>query len=113
MHELAITEAIVRSAVPKAQAAGAKRIITIRLKLGEFSDIVPSYIEHYLKYAAEGTIAEGAKIEVSRIPIRIRCRGCGAESEIARHVFSCPACGSEDIELTQGREYFIDSLEVE
>ena len=51
MHELAITEAIVRSAVPKAQAAGAKRILTIKLKLGALSDIVPSYIEYYLQYA--------------------------------------------------------------
>ena len=113
MHELAITESIVKSAVPKAQAAGAKRILTINLKLGELSDIVPSCIEHYLQYAAKGTLAEGAKIHVGRIPVRIKCRDCLRDSEIKRHTFTCPECGSSNIELIQGREYYIDSLEVE
>lgn len=113
MHELAITEAIVRSAVPKAQAAGAKRIITIKLKLGALSDIVPSYIEYYLQYAAKGTIAEGSKIQVETIPVRIKCFACGQESELERHTYKCPVCSSDEFKVIQGREYFIDSLEVE
>lgn len=113
MHELAITEGIVNLAVPEAEKQGARRIITINLKLGELSDIVPSCIEHYLQYAAAGTIAEGAKIAVTRIPIAIKCRECGWAGEIERHTFSCKACGSENVELTQGREYFVESLEVE
>ncbi len=113
MHELAITEQIVRSAVPKAEAAGAKRIIAINLKIGELSDIVPSCIEHYLQYAAKETLAEGASIKVEPIPIRIVCRDCGKENEIKRHVFSCPECNSSNFKIIQGREYYIDSLEVE
>jgi len=113
MHELAITEGILRLAVPEAEKQGAKRIIAINLKLGALTDIVPSCIEHYLQYSAAGTIAEGAKIVVKPIPVGIRCRDCGWSGEIEKHVFSCPGCGSENVEITQGREYYVESLEVE
>ena len=113
MHELAITEKILEIAVPKAKEMGAKRIVSINLKLGELSDIVPDCIERYLEYSAKGTIAEGAKVKSSRIPIRILCRECGWEGEVSRKDFKCQACGSLNVKLTQGREYYIDFLEVE
>ncbi len=113
MHELAITERILEIAVPKALDAGAKRIVSIHLKLGEVSDIVPECIERYLSYSAKGTIAEGATVQASRIPIKILCRDCGYEGGASRRDFKCPSCGSLNVKLTQGREYYIDFLEVE
>ena len=47
MHELAITEGIIKAAVPAAQNAGAKRILKIRLKIGELSGVFPEYIQEY------------------------------------------------------------------
>ena len=113
MHELAITEGILEAAVPAAEKAGAKKILEIRLKIGELSGVMPSCIEEYLNIIAKGSIAEGAKLTVDTIPIRIRCRGCGAENTIGRKKISCPACGGTDIQIIAGREYFVDSLEVE
>jgi len=113
MHELAITEGIMEAAIPAAQEAGAKRILEIRLKIGELSGVFPECIREYLQIVSKGTIAEGAVLKVEKIPVAIRCERCGFEGVIDRKKIRCPECGSIDFRITAGREYFVDSLEVE
>lgn len=113
MHELAITEGIMEAALPAAEKSGAKKILEIRLKIGELSGVFPECIEEYLNMLAKGTIAEGAKLKVEKIPISIRCGECGFEGPVERKNVRCPECGSGDFRITGGREYYVDSLEVE
>lgn len=113
MHELAITEGIIRAAVPAAEAAGARRITEIRLKIGELSGVFPEYIQEYFDAVSAGTIAEGAVLRVEKIPVKIRCRTCLREAEISRENIRCPACGGTDLQLLTGREYYVDSLVAE
>ena len=113
MHELAITEGIMQAAIPAAEQAGAKRILEIRLKIGELSGVIPECIQEYFNIISHGTIAQGAAIRVEAIPVAAQCRTCGFEGPIPRRKFRCPACGGGDLKLTAGREYFVDSLEVE
>lgn len=113
MHELAITEGIMEAALPAAEEGGAKKILEIRLKIGELSGVFPEYIEEYLQALAKGTIAEGAKLKVERIPVSIKCGKCDFEGPIERKSAKCPVCESIDFKITGGREYYVDSLEVE
>ena len=113
MHELAITEGIMEAAIPAACEAGAVRILEIRLKIGELSGVFPECIRDYLQVVAKGTIAEGAQLKVEKIPVTIKCSSCGFEGAINRRKIRCPECGSIDFKITAGREYFVDSLEVE
>lgn len=113
MHELAITEGIMEAAIPEAEKHGAKKILEIRLKIGELSGVIPECIQEYFSIVSQGTIAEGAAIRVEKIPITVRCRSCGKESVLERRRIRCPHCDSADIELISGREYYVDSLEVE
>ena len=113
MHELAITEGIIEAAVPEAERAGAKKILEIRLKIGELSGVLPECIQEYFNIASRGTIAEGARLKVEKIPITIECRNCGFTGEIKKTRIHCPECDSSDFALKSGREYFVDSLEVE
>jgi len=113
MHELAITEGIMEAAVPEAEKQGAKKILEIRLKIGELSGVLPECIQEYFSIVSEGTIAEGAVLKVEKIPITIRCRSCGKESVLDRRKIRCPHCEASDIEIIGGREYYVDSLEVE
>ena len=45
MHELAITESILRIAVQAAEEHQAKRVLEIRMKIGAYSGVVPQYIQ--------------------------------------------------------------------
>lgn len=113
MHELAITEGIMEAAIPTAKEAGAKKILEIRLKIGELSGVLPECIEYYFNLVSKDTIAEGAKLSVSKIPVGIFCNKCGFSGDIDRKKIICPKCGGIDFQITKGREYFVDSLEVE
>ena len=113
MHELAVTQSILDISLKAAGAQHASRIRTIRLTIGPFSGIGPECVQMYLEVRAKGTIAEGAKIEAVTLPLRVRCRACGAESEIDRRHIACPACGGVNLERLSGREFLVDSLEVD
>lgn len=113
MHELSITESILNTSLAEAQKQNAKKIRVIRLLLGPFSGIVPDCIQMYLDLLSEGTIAEGAKVEATVLPLKIRCRDCQRESEITRAHIACPFCGSKRLQHLSGNECLIESLEVD
>ena len=113
MHELAITEGIIETAVPAALKGGAKKILKVNLKIGELSGVFPEYIQENFDLLSKGTIAEGAVLNFAGIPIMIKCRGCGHEGEIKKGNYECPKCKSMDFKITAGREYFVESVEVE
>ncbi len=113
MHELAITESIFRIALREAQRSGAKRVLSIRLCLGDYSDIMPDYVEKYFSLVSEGSIASGARILARRERARVRCEDCGAEGSVEKGQTSCPVCASENIRMLSGTECLVESIEVE
>jgi len=113
MHELAIVEGILDAAVPEAKKHGAKRILAINLRIGELSGVIPECIQEYFTIAAAGTMAENAKISVEKIPATVECAACGYHGPLGKRRMRCPGCESTDFRITAGREYFVDSLEVE
>ena len=114
MHELAIVEGILETVIPAVKKyPDVKRIVTIKLQIGELSGVVPECIHEYFLIAAQGTIAEGAKIEIERIPVGIKCGSCGYEGPFEGKVYRCPKCGGIDYRIVSGREYYVDSVEAE
>ena len=113
MHELSITEHLLRDCLETAKQQHARRILAIRLRMGPLNGLVPECIQLYLDLLAEGTIAEGAKIEATILPLKIRCRDCGREGEIIRRHLACPFCQSLRLQILSGKEFLIDSMEVE
>lgn len=113
MHELAITESLLKTVLPAAERGGAKKILEIRIRVGEFSDIIPDCIQSYLDIIAEGTIASGAKVVTTIVPSTAVCRSCGFRGHIDHRLARCPKCGSTDFELLSGREFSVEDLAVE
>ena len=113
MHELAIVEGILDAVIPEVQKYDVSRVLSIKLKIGELSGVVPYCIHEYFKVAAKGTIAEGAKIEIEKIPIGIECPDCGYHGTIEKGQYTCPSCQSTHFRIVSGKEYFVDSVEAE
>ncbi len=112
MHELAITQSLLKIATEEAQRAGASQIKVIRLKVGALTDIVPESVQFYLDAITPGTIAEGARLEAIRVPVGATCPRCDHFFPVEDYNLNCPLCG-EIGKITQGRELQLDSLEVE
>ena len=113
MHELGITQSLVDLVGTEAERQGFRRALEIRLKVGEYSGIVPDYILDLFPRVAEGTAAEGAALVFETVPGAFRCAGCGYEGPVARKSACCPVCGGTALRMTAGREFFVDSLKVE
>lgn len=113
MHELSITESVLRLAIDEAEKHGASHIRLIRLKVGEMTHLEPDSVRFYLELMAQGTIAEGVELAVERVPLRAICTDCQSEFAVALFQFACPTCGGGATEIVAGRELYVDSIEVE
>jgi hydrogenase nickel incorporation protein HypA/HybF len=109
MHELSIAEAIV--AIAEEHAAG-RRVAKVEVKIGHLRQVVPSALEFAFELVAEGTLVEGAELEIEDVPAHIVCRKCAAEGRVIEFPFACTSCGSVDVDVQSGDELLVDSLEL-
>jgi hydrogenase nickel incorporation protein HypA/HybF len=115
MHELPITESILKIVLKHAEGNRVQKVIAIHLQVGKLSDLEDDWIQRYFDYLSKGTIAEGAKLKIERTPVMMRCNGCSAsyETDIIRMADPvCPACGEKGGRILSGREYTVKEMEV-
>jgi hydrogenase nickel incorporation protein HypA/HybF len=113
MHELAVTESILRIAVDQATRHGAQRLTAIHLVVGELTGYVPDSIQFYFDVLSQDTPAAGATLVVRRVPACVRCAAC--QTEFAPEIgllWLCPACGGLGGEVVSGQELLVESIEV-
>ncbi|MBD2465216.1 hydrogenase maturation nickel metallochaperone HypA [Oscillatoria sp. FACHB-1407] len=109
MHELGITQNIVAIAAEYANGVPVKRVT---LEVGKLTAILPDAIRFCFDVCCQGTILEGAELEILEKPGLARCRQCG--SEVALELpFGVCHCGCQDLQIIQGEELSIKELETE
>jgi len=109
MHELGITRNII--AIVKENAHN-HRVTRVMLEIGKFSAIMPDAIEFCFDVCAQGTIVEGAKLEIIEVPGMAKCRECGITFTLDKPFGICQ-CGSVELDLITGEELKIREIEVE
>ena len=109
MHELAIAEGLVEIVCD--HAAG-RRVTRVDVKLGHLRQVVPSALELGFQLVADGTVVEGAALEIEEIPVEAVCQACAAHARQVDFPFACPGCGSFELEIVKGEELLVDCLEV-
>ena len=110
MHELSIAESVVQVASRHAQG---RRVTKVYLKVGHLRQVVPSALAFSFELVAHGTPAEGAELEMQQIPATGVCQDCGEESRLAAFPLQCGSCHSHDLEVIEGEELLVESLELE
>ncbi len=115
MHELQITESILTVVLRHADRAGAHRVVSIRLSIGELSDLESKWVQKYFDKVSKGTIAEGATLQIERSPVIVECDQCKHSFGIKPqeiHNASCPECGHGRFVIVSGKEYKIEDMKV-
>jgi hydrogenase nickel incorporation protein HypA/HybF len=113
MHELAVTQSILRIALDNAKKVDARQITSINLIIGQMASIVDDSIQFYWDIISEGTIALGAKLNITRLPIEMRCFDCGYVFLPGSDTFECSSCKSIRVQVVQGEEMQVESIDVE
>jgi hydrogenase nickel incorporation protein HypA/HybF len=113
MHELSICLSLLDQVEAIAAEHGASGVSLIRLRIGPLSGVEPQLLANAYPLAAAGTIAEHARLEIDSAAIRVRCRGCGGESQASPNRLLCAHCGGYQTELLSGDEMLLASLELD
>jgi hydrogenase nickel incorporation protein HypA/HybF len=114
VHELSIAQSLLDIVVQEAARHGVERVIRVGVKVGAFSAVVPSALKFSFDLIKENTVAAEAELAIEEVPLTGLCQDCGQElEEMDSPIVDCPACGSNKIELTQGRELTISFIETD
>jgi hydrogenase nickel incorporation protein HypA/HybF len=62
---------------------------------------------------AAGTVAEHAVLKFEVVPLKVRCRTCGVESEAAANRLLCGACQDWQVTVISGEEMLLQRVEIE
>ncbi|MBN2039918.1 MAG: hydrogenase maturation nickel metallochaperone HypA [Spirochaetes bacterium] len=113
MHEQSIVEYLLSLALKDAEKANARRIVSIKLVVGELTGVEKDAVTFYFNFLAEKTIAAGASLEFNYTKAQLRCRDCDLIFPREKLSYDCPICRKKAVEIVGGRELYIDSMEVE
>ncbi|HUU38767.1 MAG TPA: hydrogenase maturation nickel metallochaperone HypA [Candidatus Desulfaltia sp.] len=113
MHELSIVASLFEILEEKAREQKAARVVRVSLKVGKLAGVVPEFLQTAFDSYKRDTIAAEAALEVTLVPLRVKCRKCRAVTEKDDFVFTCSACGSTELEVLEGTELLLDKLDLE
>ena len=128
MHEWALAEGVIQTAMGVAKEQGLEKITEIVIQIGELQQI-----EHeILMFALEQLrthMMKGARFTLETVPGKLKCRSCGNEwkfnprgvgedeseaihfvPEVAHAYISCPSCDSPDFQVLEGRGVLLASI---
>lgn len=113
MHELAITQSMFEIVLKQAEYSKAKKVTKINLVIGELTGVVSDCIQFYIDIISKGTVAEGVKVNVKLVPATARCLSCGKTFTVKEMEWTCPGCGEISLQVSGGKELFVETIEVE
>lgn len=113
MHELSITESLLRTACEYAEKNQAKRVTTLNLVIGELSGVIDESVQFYWDMISENTMCEKALLKFEKKKAVMYCADCETNFEMDGELIPCPKCGSMNLKVLSGREFLLDSIEIE
>lgn len=108
MHELALMDSLVCTV---SEQIGDSRVVSIRLRVGELTCVVPDALKFCFEVCTRGTALQGATLEIESVAGRARCLDCGAEAGFDFRCALC-GCGSANLDVIAGKDLTISNVEV-
>lgn len=108
MHEIGMCQAVLKTVEQRADGRSVRRL---GVRAGTLLRVVPEAFEQSFEMVATDSVAEGAEIEVTLVPVQVRCRACQAEFTSDEEPLECPSCSSEDLDQDGGDELILEWLE--
>ena len=113
MHEHFLGQSVVEAVEQQAARQGLSRVLRIGVRLTSLSHVSPEALRLSFDVAAQGTLADGARIDIVRGTGEGYCFDCGETVEVASRTASCPKCGSGQLLITGSEEVELTDLEGE
>jgi hydrogenase nickel incorporation protein HypA/HybF len=73
--------------------------------------VSPDAVRFCFELCSQGTVAQGAELQIIQAPGLARCRECGSDVNLERPFGRCE-CGCTDLEWRAGEELMVKEIEV-
>lgn len=112
MHEMSLCESLIQVVEEQAKAQSYSKVKAVYLEIGAFSGIEVDAMTFCFDVVCRGTIAESAKLDITKLPAKAWCFDCNKEITIFDRLDNCPNCNGVSIHAKGGDEMRIKELEV-
>ena len=113
MHELAVTQSLLKITLDHAEKANAKQVTVLNIVIGELSSMGDDSIQFYWETIAQDTIAEKAILNFRRVPAELQCMTCFHKYHPKDGELLCPQCKGAGAKIISGEEFFLESIDIE
>ena len=105
MHELSYCEGVLEAVLRR---AGHRRVAEVGVRIGAVHRVVADAFQQSFELAAAGTPAEGARTELTVLPVHGHCMDCRHDFSAQDPSPACPECGSLDVAVEGGDEVVLE-----
>jgi len=113
MHEYSVVQALLNQCEEVATQNKATKVTKIICKIGIMSGIETHLLQVAFDTFKEGTICNNAQFIINKQKLKLKCRDCKDEYEIDEIIYKCRACGSLSMDVIDGEDMYLMSLEME
>ncbi len=113
MHEQSLVRALLRQVQHVADENPGARVLSIRVRIGDFSGVEPDLLCSAYDDLVQNTPLRGAELKMKRVPLEAICDQCENRFRIERFHFQCDKCGSARLALCGGEELLLESVTFE
>jgi hydrogenase nickel incorporation protein HypA/HybF len=110
MHEFSLAKEIISQVGRIIPVNDLPQIQTIKIHVGEFSNVMPDSLLFAFNSLIEGTILNNVRLELEIVALKVKCNICQQVHPIQTNSFVCPNCNSRELQLFSGSELFIESI---
>lgn len=120
MHEASLTQGLLKTVIESVEAYNnehpckpVSRVRLVRCSLGLIACVEERSLLACFELFSEGTVAQGARLELARSPLDCSCRSCGCKFALLTRNFVCPRCGGSQIQFSGGHGLVLEALTVD
>ena len=113
MHEYSIVQSLLESCEEIAKENNAIKVTKVIVKIGIMSGVEPILLQTAFDTFKEDSICKDCQYIQNIQPIVIKCLKCTKRSTLSKNEYLCPACLSTELEIIDGEDMYLMSLELE
>jgi len=110
VHELHLAEDVLEKIKAEAKTLGLSKVTYAKVKIGESRVTDPPEFKEIFSTISAGSAADGMELDLEILPLKALCSDCKKSFNPKVLRLDCPQCGSTNIQISSGKELFVESL---
>lgn len=112
MHEMSLAEGVLQLVEETARREKARQVKRVILEMGDLAAVEESALRFCFDAVARTSLAEGAVLEIVRVPGAGWCWACADTVPMGHLTDPCPRCGGYRLQATSGTEMRVKEIEI-